>query len=251
MIIAWNVFRHFYPYFDVVKTDWDAVLPGALREAASARDGNEFHTTLRKMVAELKDGHGRVSYSAARRMGRVAAMAEWIEGKFIVTNAKSELSPGDEIVAINGTPASQALIDAEKLISGATPQWKRSRSVLEVLMGPLDQTCTLTVRPLGSSQTRELKLPYGIVGEPMPTDPRPKEVSTELEPGIWYFDLTRAQDKDFDTALPKLAAAKGIVFDMRGYPRVGPAWFSYVTKSSLTQRTMARPIGGCSGPDGL
>ena len=37
--IAWNVFRHFYPYFDVVKTDWDAVLPWALREAASDRTG--------------------------------------------------------------------------------------------------------------------------------------------------------------------------------------------------------------------
>src|SRR5207302_6995160 len=146
--IVWNVFRHFYPYFDVVKTDWDAVLPWALREAASDRDGREFHTTLMKMVAELKDGHGRVGYRGGERMGRVAVMAEWIEGKYIVTNAKSELKPGDEIVSINGKSAAQTLSDAEKLMSGATPQWKRARSVMEVMMGPMEQTCTLTVRPV-------------------------------------------------------------------------------------------------------
>ena len=33
VIIAWNVFQHFYPYFDVVKTDWSAELPKALRTA--------------------------------------------------------------------------------------------------------------------------------------------------------------------------------------------------------------------------
>lgn len=239
--IAWNVFRHFYPYFDVVKTDWSKVLPWALREAASDRDGSEFRTTLMKVVAELKDGHGRVGYNAGARTGRVAVMAEWIEGKYIVTNAKTELKPGDEIVAINGKPAFQALVDAETLISSATPQWKRSRSVVEVLTGPLEQQCTLTVRSFGSGDSREVKLPYGMDGM-MASDPRPKEVATELEPGIWYFDLTRGQDKDFDAVLQKLATARGIVFDMRGYPRVSPAWLQYVTKSPMRSAQWHVPL---------
>ena len=240
--IAWNVFRHFYPYFDVVKTDWDSVLPWALREAASDHDGREFHITLQRIVAELKDGHGRVQYTGSARLGRVAAMADWIDGKFIVTNAKSELKPGDEIVAINGKPALQVLTDAEKLISSATPQWKRSRSVVEALMGPLDQMCTLTVRPFGAADTRELKLPYAPVAAPMAADPRPTGVSAELGPGIWYFDLTRGQDKDFDAVLPKLATAKGIIFDMRGYPRVSAAWFQYVTKTPLRSAQWHVPL---------
>src|SRR5262249_36592985 len=158
--------------------------------------GKEFHTTLLKMVAELKDGHGRVGYNEGERLGRLAVMAEWIEGKYIVTNAKSELKPGDEIVAINGTAASQVLADAEKLISGATQQWKRARSVVEVLAGPIDQMCSITVRTPGSADIREVKLPYVRMTTLTPSDPRPTEVSGELEPGIWYFDLTRGQDKD-------------------------------------------------------
>jgi hypothetical protein len=31
VILAWNVFQHFYPYFDVVEVDWPAVLRAALR----------------------------------------------------------------------------------------------------------------------------------------------------------------------------------------------------------------------------
>jgi C-terminal processing protease CtpA/Prc len=240
--IAWNVFRHFYPYFDVVKTDWDAVLPWALREAASDRNGREFQTTLQRIVAELHDGHGRVGYNGGMAMGRIDAMAEWIDGKYIVTNAKNELKPGDEIVAINGTPALQVLTDAEKLISAATPQWKRSRSIVEALMGPLDQVCTLTIRPPGASAASEIKLPYAPMRSSMPSDSRPAEVATELEPGIWYFDLTRGQDKDFDAVLPKLATAEGIVFDMRGYPRVSPGWFQYVTKSPMRSAQWHVPL---------
>ena len=63
IVIAWNIFQHFYPYFDIAKTHWDLVLPAELTEAARVKDGTEFHTTLLKLVAELEDGHGRVMFA--------------------------------------------------------------------------------------------------------------------------------------------------------------------------------------------
>jgi hypothetical protein len=32
IIVAWNVFQHFYPYFDLVQTDWMASLGALLSE---------------------------------------------------------------------------------------------------------------------------------------------------------------------------------------------------------------------------
>ena len=58
--LAWNVFQHFYPYFDVVEVDWDAELRRALTEAAEDRDELAFAQTLRRLVAALHDGHGGV-----------------------------------------------------------------------------------------------------------------------------------------------------------------------------------------------
>jgi len=48
-------------------------------------------------------------------------------------------------------------------------------------------------------------------------EPRPRKIQ-ELEPGIFYVDLDRVTDEDFSNAIPLLATATGIVFDLRGYP---------------------------------
>ena len=41
---------------------------------------------------------------------------------------------------------------------------------------------------------------------------------TELSSGTWYVDLTRAQWAAIVPVLPQLAQARGVVFDVRGYP---------------------------------
>ena len=240
--IAWNIFKHFYPYFDVAGTDWNSVLPVALREAATAKDGEEFLTTLRKMVAELKDGHGRVMFNGMKPLGRAPLTASWIENKYIVTaSADERVKPGDEIVAIDGKPSGMVLNDLEKLISGATPQWKRERSTAEALQSPRGATLNLTVRPYPGNVTKEVKLTCDSQAI-LAVDSRPKKAIVELQKGIWYVDLTRAQDKEFEGALPDLVSAKGIVFDMRGYPKVNPTWFSYVTRSPLRSAQWLVPI---------
>ncbi len=57
--LSWNVFQHFYPYFDVVSVDWLAVLKETL-SAARTDDEYAFLKALRRMVVQLQDGHGAV-----------------------------------------------------------------------------------------------------------------------------------------------------------------------------------------------
>jgi hypothetical protein len=242
VVIAWNIFQHFYPYFDIAKTSWNFILPAGVKEAARVKDGTEFHRTLLKMVAELQDGHGRVMFAEMKAQGHAPVMAAWIENRYIVTSSSVEqVKAGDEIVAINAKPAKAILEDMEKLISGATPQWKRARSTVEALQGPRGETLALTVRPYPGTATKEVQVPCDSTGS-LAMDARPRKALTELEKGIWYVDLTRAQDKDFDEALPDLTSAKGIVFDMRGYPRVSPAWFSHVTRTPLRSAQWHIPV---------
>jgi hypothetical protein len=241
-VIAWNIFDYFYPYFDIAKTKWDTVLPVAIKGAAAAQDGLEFHKTLRAMVAALEDGHGNVGYSGMKPESHVRLAAAWIENKYIVTASQiAQVKAGDEIAAINGKPAGAALQEMEKLISGATPQWKRSRSTFQSLQCPRGEALSLTVRPYHEDATHEVPAPCDS-NAALPTDPRPKETIKQLEAGIWYVDLTRAEDKEFDAALKDLVAAKGIVFDMRGYPRVSPAWFTHVSKTPMRSAQWHTPL---------
>jgi C-terminal processing protease CtpA/Prc len=64
-------------------------------------------------------------------------------------------------------------------------------------------------------------------------EPRPDKVA-EVRPGVIYVDLDRATDTDFNTALPRLEQAKGIVFDLRGYPKVTPQTIGHLLDQPVT-----------------
>ncbi len=126
--------EHFYPYFDVVKTDWTAELPIALGAAAEDKDADAFGITLRKVVAALHDGHGNVTPGAAA-INLPPILWTWADGRIVVLAASGVdgINPGDALVSIDGKPALEALGEIESLDSGATPQWVRYRALGELL----------------------------------------------------------------------------------------------------------------------
>ncbi len=54
--LAWNHYRYFFPYFDQIDTDWDALLPEAITLAAQD-DPVSFTATFRWLNAQLRDAH--------------------------------------------------------------------------------------------------------------------------------------------------------------------------------------------------
>jgi hypothetical protein len=222
VVSLWNTLQHFYPYFDVVDVDWAAELQTALRAAGEDQDETEFLRTLRRMIVAIDDGHGNVFSSTMQR--RTTLPLLWrVAGDALVVTAVGEgvtgLNAGDEVVAIDGRPAMQALREAEADISGATPQWRRWMALLYQLgAGNPDSQAVLTIRnPDGS--TRPVTVTRTVTKELL-SEKRPTKMA-ELKPGIWYIDLGRINDADFNGSLEQLAVARGIVFDLRGYPSVG------------------------------
>jgi hypothetical protein len=74
-------------------------------------------------------------------------------------------------------------------------------------------------------------------------EPRPAPVA-DLQPGVIYVDLTRIADSTFEAAVPRLQAARGIVFDMRGYPsRLNtPRVLAHLSDSTLHSARFEIPI---------
>jgi len=226
VVIAWNVFQHFYPYFDVVKTDWNAELPKALRAAATDSGPVDFQKTLQRLVAALKDGHGRVGGPNAAQVLQPPLSFAWVQGQFIVTRVqkgKSEgVAAGDRILKIDGRPIEQAAAEVRALISGATEQWIRFRSTGELIACNANtKSIRFEIEPFsnpGTSKTVELTCgPRKLKDMETYTEARPETVA-ELEPGIMYVDLDRISEADWNAVVPRLEKAKGIIFDMRGYP---------------------------------
>jgi C-terminal processing protease CtpA/Prc len=223
--LAWTIFQHFYPYFDVVNTDWPAALTDALIDAAKEADGVAFEDTLSHLVANLHDGHGWVTSGAgSNRKTRPPITWGIVEGKLVVLtiddgakDAVDGVAPGDIVVSIDGTPAKDVLTAALAFEPSATPQWAEWRALMRILGGGKDSKITLEIQSPGATTTRKVVLTRSTGLWDWATEKRPAKVA-ELERGIWYVDIDRIDDSDFQAALPKLAKAKGIVFDLRGYP---------------------------------
>jgi len=119
---------------------------------------------------------------------------------------------GAVVRSIGGESAGSRLERAVALASGSE-QWRRVSAMWELESGPRDAPVTLEVEDAGG--VRSVALRY-TSQEEVP-EPRPEPVA-ELADGLLYVDLTRAQMGDLETQLERLAAARGVVFDVRGYP---------------------------------
>lgn len=213
VVIAWNVLQHFYPYFDVVDVDWEAELDRALERALADRTGPEFQETLRLMVARLGDGHGRVVHPWYGPNGELPWRVEWIEDHAVVTVPDDPaFRRGDIVLAVDGVPASELIAREMRLVSGSEG-WRRYRATRTLGAGARGSEASVRLEREG----RELEVT--VVREAsraVPEFDRPQV--TELEPGIWYVDLDRAPWAAIDSVVLELAAADGVIFDLRGYP---------------------------------
>jgi hypothetical protein len=216
IVVAWNVLRHFYPYWQEAGVDWDAVLQAHLVQAAAAGTRAEHHDAVRLLVADARDGHGTVNDTASgARRGVLPIALTAVDGQIAISaSASPALAPiGAVVTAIGGRPSGELLERGMRLASGTT-QWRQARTLRELAACTNETPVTVGLQLAGGGD-REVELP--CTGQPLPIEPRPQPIA-ELETGTWYVDLTRANAAQVQAALPSLASATGLVFDLRGYP---------------------------------
>jgi C-terminal processing protease CtpA/Prc len=214
VVIAWNVLQHFYPYFDVVDVDWDAELTRALGRALADETGLDYFDTLNDMAVALSDGHAQVDHYRYRKNGFLPIALDWVENEVVVTASSDPgLDVGDVIGTIDGVESSVALREQEGRVSGS-PQSKRSKAIVMLGAGEAGDTVALTVRRGGEEAGVEVVL---VDPSTRPSESRP-EMIEKLDDEIFYVDLTRASMPEITDRMTEIAAARGVIFDLRGYP---------------------------------
>jgi C-terminal processing protease CtpA/Prc len=214
VIIAWNVFQHFYPYFDVVKVDWNAALTRSLERALADRTEEDFLRTLNWLVARLDDGHGGVYHALQQTLGTPPFRVEWVEDKAVVTASRdAAFKSGDVVLAVDGRKAEDILLEDEEFFSGS-PQWKRIKATAQFGLGPAG-TKSLAKLKRGSDV---LEVSFERTAQPLVSVPPAHPPIDKLKDGVFYVDLTRASWQEISSRIQELAAASGVIFDLRGYP---------------------------------
>jgi hypothetical protein len=215
MVVAWNVFRHFYPYWTEVEVDWDARLRPLLESALAAKTRTAHRDTLSRLVADVRDGHGRVvDLQQSSPPAMLPLRFGFIQNQVVVTASSNtqDVPVGAVVSAIDTVPAAERLINAMELASGS-PQWKQARALAELSSCEKDRFISLTLD--GGSGSQAVRLLCD--GTQATAEKRPEPIA-ELSAGVWYVDLSRASMAQIRPMLEKLAQGTGIVFDLRGYP---------------------------------
>jgi hypothetical protein len=145
------------------------------------------------------------------------------------------------LLAIDGRPVDTLLPEKQQFISGATEAWGRFLALTRLAEGQNNTEVELEIqsRTTGKEYAKRLRrsAPIGA----FPVDP-PIEKFKELGPGIYYVDLTRLSDPEAESLCPKLAAAKGIILNVRGYTRTTSQFLGHFTDTALKSQQFHIPL---------
>lgn len=244
--LLWGIQQHFHPELDPTRPDWIAALPAALQGAARAADREAFLRELERLLAPLEDGQASVGHPDDPSGALPLAWA-WVEERLVVTGVTPEaggLQAGDVVTAIDGRPVSDLLADAEARISAPKPETRRGLAASSLIWGTAGGPVQLEVLRPGSdpgSPPLRVTLTRGTAERVRDT---PLPAVAEPRPGVFYVDLRRTSKDELSKLMPKLAAARGVVFDLRGFvmPQVSTLLLSHLADRTVESLSSQVPV---------
>jgi C-terminal processing protease CtpA/Prc len=185
------------------------------------------------MVAKLNDGHGSVMHRILFSQVGLPIRVEWVENQLVVTASKdSELvKRGDIILSVDGEATEEHLKEREQYISGS-PQWKRVQSCQRFGYGKKGTVAKLLIKR--DQETLDVALERRFQGHVEEWSRPPIQ---ELQDRVYYVNLDTAAWEVIQQELDKLANARGIVFDMRGYPMGNHEIISHLLEEKDASKT--------------
>jgi C-terminal processing protease CtpA/Prc len=241
IIISWNVFQHFYPYFDIAKTNWTDDLMIALTDAYHDKSAVDFLRTLQKLTAKLKDGHVEVRCtSVAEEYNYYLPFNwEWVENKLVITQIFSDtiqIHRGDIITRINGMAAEEYFKTIEERISAGTKEWMDFRAAVEALSGKENSDVKITLTNAVDSVIN-MNIKRTMFLTDFSKKWRESEKIKKISNNIYYINLDRTPDSIINRVMPELVKCKSIIFDLRGNPGAN---INFLISHLLTQNDTSK-----------
>nr|WP_319399140.1 S41 family peptidase [uncultured Carboxylicivirga sp.] len=214
IVNVYNVFQHFYPYFDVVNVNWETEFKNALNASYSDKDLFDHLITLEKFTASLKDGHIHIYNSRIKQYAPPIAW-DWVQDRLIITQVEEgndSIKVGDVVTQIEGKSPELYFNEVHSRISAATKGYLNFIANSKSLQGDFHSYINIVIE--GKKYSLKRTVNYYAWLDRTCKKPRYKEI----ENGIWYLNLDKVEIDTIDMLLPKLEESKSIICDLRGYP---------------------------------
>ena len=223
---------HFYPYFqeDSLASHWDPACAEHLEKVAACTRYPEYLYCTYELMSQLHDCHllpmNGIAYT--KSLGRCQhCYMPWnfttapIENRMIVTwSGIDSLKRGDEIVAVNGIPMSQFFAEKLKYIPASThaAAFLRFNNEEAFKTFSKDSVITLSAKSLDGKIKKAKITPDSEYGA---AEDQNAKFITNLGDSIYKINacVNASSYKQFLAQFAEFKKAKGLIIDMRGYPR--------------------------------
>ncbi|MBL8148890.1 MAG: hypothetical protein JNN15_03060 [Blastocatellia bacterium] len=226
----WNTAKYFFPYKHLIKENWDSLLPKFVEMMSKVENDQQYALTVSEIVTYLHDSHVYIpSKPILDYFGTSSApiSVRMIEGLPIVTEIKDEsartagVEVGDVILKVDGEGVDTKIALYSKYLASSTPQGHMIRVLSRLLTGAEKSVLKLTVRDR-NNQVKDIDLVREARFNAPKVDPKSPAYRI-LQQNIGYVDLSKLTISMVDAMFEALKDTKGIIFDMRGFPK-GTAW---------------------------
>lgn len=226
----WTEIKYNFANFDLVPAvNWDQVLEKKLPLVRQDQSNKDFARLLVRCVAELKDGHTKISmkFFEIFEQAQPALVVRPIEGKTIITEVgsskdivKANLKVGDEILKIDGKDVREVLEkEIYPYIFASTDQWRDNKAFGYLLRGHGSSEINLRIKNAEGKQ-RNIVLTRDIDwGRNMPRKDHTNFEYKDLGEGVSYvaintFGTSEVVDK-FREHMDRIRESKGLIIDVR------------------------------------
>lgn len=228
--VRWNIVRHFYPYYEEDRLDWDNRLERYMQKAVQMAGINtfeslvEWYDTLCRFMNPVKDGHMfvrrdmNVSGIMSTYLPEFYTEAETkaVNDTLLVRMGTDGRQPWRKLNAVNGQQASERLQYCRQITNAAT-EVHRDKMAAEKMLSSAEYGTPFVIQTVDASgQTHEDTL-YAQ-SQNIKKVEKDRQPVRKLENGILYVDATSRElnEKLFLSALTP--DVRGLCFDLRGLP---------------------------------
>lgn len=226
----WNMIQYFSPNRNLTGENWNSILPKFIPQIILTNNKHSYHQVLVKLVTTIHDSHGFIGspvFNNSLGKYRLPFDAKYIENKLVVTgffidslNVKQNIKIGDVLESINGETVNNMIQKYLPITSSSN---------FEVAMRDMPGTYLLRAKErsfnlqlLRAGKKIEV-IQTGIENNKIQSDffgAKPGDKAMRLiNAQVGYVQGNAFKRKDLDSIATIFAGTKGLVVDMRGYPK--------------------------------
>jgi len=222
LLRMWNAIEYCFPYTIYTDNKWSIVLSKYIPEFATPVSEEEFDRSILKLVAEINDSHGSVENIKTGEKGMQSiqiGLTQIYDRKLAVESTfYPELKRGSVITAVNGKTV-QEIIEYHRPTTPSSNERGLIRNAGRMLFLSSNDETEITFRYKGKEYKEKISKSAVTFPDNFRGRKKPEDYNLSAK-GMVYIDVATIKAEALEKALQNGKNAKGLILDMRRYPKL-------------------------------